>query len=126
VVFARAFEGADLSETAYLIHTSRLLLSNDTGLVHLAEAIGKPVVQIFGPTDPGMGFGVWRSESRVVASRLWCRPCSKDGSACFRWGSARFLCMQQLSGERVVQVVREVMRSADASDGSSRDAGGAV
>jgi len=105
----RAFRGADFSESASLIHASRLLISNDTGLVHLAEAVGRPVVQLFGPTDPSLGFGAWRPESRVVASSLWCRPCSKDGSACFRWGSARFLCMQQLSGDQVVGAVREVL-----------------
>ncbi len=105
----RAFRSADFSETASLIHASRLLLSNDTGLVHLAEAVGKPVVQLFGPTDPSLGFGAWRPESRVVASSLWCRPCSKDGSACFRWGSSRFLCLQQLSGDQVVGAVREVL-----------------
>jgi heptosyltransferase-2 len=115
LIYARAFEGASFSDTAHLIHASRLLLSNDTGLVHLAESIGKPVVQIFGPTDPALGFGVWRPESRVVASSLWCRPCSKDGSACFRWGSARHLCLQQISGSQVIESVREVMEASNSS-----------
>jgi ADP-heptose:LPS heptosyltransferase len=108
----RAFQSSDFSQTASLIHASRLLISNDTGLVHLAEAVGKPVVQIFGPTDPALGFGAWRPESRVVASSLWCRPCSKDGSACFRLGSSRYLCMQQLSPDQVVGAVQEVLGSS--------------
>ena len=105
----RAFEAVSLRDAAHLIHASRLLISNDTGLVHLAEAIGKPVVQLFGPTHPGLGFGAWRQESKTLGAELWCRPCSKDGSTCFRRGKSRFLCQELLTPLTVRRGVESVL-----------------
>ena len=114
----RAFEAVSLRDAAHLIHASRLLISNDTGLVHLAEAIGKPVVQLFGPTHPGLGFGAWRQESKTLGAELWCRPCSKDGSICFRRGESRFLCQELLTPVTVRRGVESVLsRPTPAGEG---------
>ena len=43
-----------LLTTAGILHRSRIVISNDTGLMHLAAAVGTPVVGIFGPTDPAV------------------------------------------------------------------------
>lgn len=108
VVAVAAFQNFSFVETAQLIHFSRCLISNDTGLVHLAESIGQRVLAVFGPTDPDLGFGPWRESSRSVSSTLWCRPCSKDGSACFRIGKSRFLCMKELSSKKVFETFQKM------------------
>ncbi len=88
--------GWSLEETAEAIRSSRGLLSGDTGLVHLAEAVGSRAFVLQGPTTSAVGFGPWREASAVAGAELWCRPCSKDGSACFRTGENRYLCMTSL------------------------------
>jgi heptosyltransferase II len=52
-----------------------LLICNDSGPMHMAEALGVPVVAIFGPTQPAW-FGPTDEGSRVVyRPEFWCRPC---------------------------------------------------
>lgn len=88
---------------------SQVLVTVDTGLGHLAEAIGIPVVVLFGPTHEETGFGPWKKESQSVGSDLWCRPCSKDGTACFRQGDSRFLCMKQITPVQVQRAIERVL-----------------
>ena len=90
----------NLKITALVLSRSEGYLGNDTGLAHLAEAVGVPANIIFGPTSPEMGFGPWQPQSKALAAPLWCRPCSKDGSTCFRI-SNRYLCLKRLTPDRV-------------------------
>ncbi|MGK5088689.1 glycosyltransferase family 9 protein, partial [Bdellovibrionota bacterium FG-2] len=92
-----------LPQIAQILANSRGYLGNDTGLGHLAEAVGLDVNVIFGPTHPGLGFAPWRTKSVFVESSLWCRPCGKDGRNCFR-PLRRFQCLNDVS---VDQVLRE-------------------
>jgi ADP-heptose:LPS heptosyltransferase len=53
----------------------RLLICNDSGPMHIATALGVPVVAIFGPTEPAW-FGPLGQNNRIVIQRgFWCRPC---------------------------------------------------
>jgi ADP-heptose:LPS heptosyltransferase len=61
----------NLRETAVVLANSKGLLGADTGLAHLAEAVGVPVFTLFGPTKPDMGFGPWREESRAISKKIW-------------------------------------------------------
>ncbi len=70
-----------LWETALALKDSCGLLCNDSGLLHIAEAVGTPVAALFGPTVEAFGFAPWRAESRVFSAPLGCRPCSKHGQA---------------------------------------------
>ncbi|MBL7715849.1 MAG: glycosyltransferase family 9 protein [Bdellovibrionales bacterium] len=87
-----------LPEVAWVISQSARVYSNDTGIVHLAEAIGVPVTAFFGPTRSDLGFGPWMKQSNAIEAQIWCSPCSKDGSACFRIGSNRFACQKSFQG----------------------------
>jgi heptosyltransferase-2 len=94
----------NLMEVAQVLCRSKGYIGNDTGIAHLAEAIGVKASVIFGPTVPDMGFGPWRAESRAIGSSLWCRPCSKDGSGCFR-PIQRYRCLNDLSADEVAKLL---------------------
>lgn len=55
------------------------LVTNDSGLLHLAEAVGTPVTALFGPTVREFGYFPQLAASRVLETDLDCRPCSRNG-----------------------------------------------
>ena len=98
--------GYSLAETAYILSKSQFLVSNDTGIAHLAESVGCKVIGIYGPTKPDMGFGLRNNDSISINSSLWCSPCSKDGSWCFRKGESKYLCIKNVSADDVISKIR--------------------
>lgn len=70
-----------LVQTAALIGRCQSFVGNDSGLMHLAEAVGVPVVALFGPTVREFGYAPSLDASTVVERRLACRPCSRNGAA---------------------------------------------
>lgn len=69
-----------LDEAAAALAHCALLLGNDSGLVHLAEAVGTPAVVVFGPTVRAWGYFPLDPASHVVERHdVPCRPCSKAG-----------------------------------------------
>jgi heptosyltransferase-2 len=63
-----------LRQTMALLARCRLLVCNDSGIMHLAAALGVPLVAVFGPQSP-VKFGPWGKNSRVVYGRFPCSPC---------------------------------------------------
>lgn len=57
-----------------LLERTRLLLTNDTGAMHIAAAVGTPVLAVFGPTDP-RATGPLASQSRIIQEPVPCSPC---------------------------------------------------
>jgi lipopolysaccharide heptosyltransferase II len=97
-----------LAESAALLQQSRLLVTNDTGVMHMAGAVGTPVVAIFGPTTREMGFFPFRSTSRVIEhEHLNCRPCSFHGTA--RCPRKHFRCMKEILPDQVMQAVEMII-----------------
>ncbi len=74
--FAVPVLGADLDPLALaaLLARARVAVANDSGPMHLAAAVGTPVVALFGPTDPGRT-GPTGSPSRVLDRYVFCSPC---------------------------------------------------
>jgi len=69
-----------LLESAIVLNRARILVSNDSGLMHMATAVKTPVLAIFGSTVKELGFFPYRSKSMVLENNnLWCRPCSHIG-----------------------------------------------
>ncbi len=68
---------ASLPEMIEWIRLSELMVSNDTGPMHVAAALNKPVVAIFGPTDPHRT-GPYGQTEAVLQLKLPCVPCLKD------------------------------------------------
>ena len=80
-----------------------LLISNDSGPVHMAVSAGTPVLAVFGPTDP-QRTGPWGQGHRVVTAPVPCRPCFSR--TCAEQG---FPCMSNISSEEVACVAREML-----------------
>ncbi len=95
-----------LRQCAVLIARARLLITNDSAPLHLATAMGTPVVAVFGPTIPEFGFGpVRETDVSVGLVGLACRPCSDHGPPACPLGHHR--CMRELSVDRVLAAIEE-------------------
>lgn len=84
-----------LSSLPGVLAQARVLLTNDSGLLHLSEALGTPVVSLFGPTTEDFGFRPFLKKSRSFSATLSCRPCSKHGRSSCRFGDK--LCFNSLN-----------------------------
>lgn len=65
-----------LVESAAVVERSRLLISNDTGVLHMAEQLGKKCIALMGPAPFGFPS---REKTLILEKDLYCRPCSKHG-----------------------------------------------
>jgi heptosyltransferase-2 len=70
----------DLLESAALLSECRLLVTNDSAPLHMAEAVGTPVVALFGPTVREFGYHPQLPSSVTLGLELRCRPCSRNGA----------------------------------------------
>ncbi len=71
----RRFLTLPLRQFMAVLSRCRLLICNDSGPMHIATALGVPVVAVFGPTEPAW-FGPLGEGNRVVSQPgFWCRPC---------------------------------------------------
>ena len=65
-----------LRQTMALLNRCRLLVCNDSGIMHLAASLQVPLVALFGPQSP-VKFGPWGNNCRVVYSTFPCSPCKQ-------------------------------------------------
>jgi heptosyltransferase-2 len=80
-------------------------LTNDSGLLHVAEACGVPVVALFGPTHPRLGFAPLRSSSIAVHTGIECSPCDLHGPE--RCPRSHHRCLRDVPETRVLALVEE-------------------
>jgi heptosyltransferase-2 len=89
------------------IARARLLVANDSGPAHVASAVGTPVVSVFGPTTPSLGFAPLGEAVRIVEHpALDCRPCDRHGPN--RCPLGHFRCMREIEPERVLDAVDDL------------------
>ena len=100
---ARAVNAAgvlSLQGTGALLKRAAALVSGHTGAMHIASAVGTPLVALFGPTVRAFGYHPYNSNRAFVLERnLSCRPCSADGGAECPLG--HHLCMQEIQPDAV-------------------------
>jgi len=112
-----ALKGTDLSgrlslkELAGILSGAAAVVSVDTGPMHLAAALGRPVVALFGPTAPWRT-GPFGEGHRVLRAGLPCSPC-------FRRSCPEPRCMSGISPEEVLQALTETLERS--RRGSPRD-----
>tara|TARA_R110000868_G_scaffold129349_1_gene338007 strand:- start:7301 stop:8275 length:975 start_codon:yes stop_codon:yes gene_type:complete len=90
-----------LVESCYIVSKAKLVVSGDTGLLHVADILGVPVIALIGPT--AFGFPTFKN-SIVLDQPMECRPCTKDGSGkCSQ--SVWQKCLVDITPERVLQTI---------------------
>ncbi len=97
----------NLVESAAVLRLSDVVLSHDTGMMHIAAAFQKPIVSIWGNTVPAFGMypyygDVASKEVRIEQLDLSCRPCSKIGYD--QCPKGHFKCMRDHSPERIAKI----------------------
>jgi len=95
-----------LVEMAGLLGGMDLAIGNDSGPIHVAAALGVPVLAIFGPTDPGRT-GPYGSLHRVMVASVGCRPCHRRDCA-----KVMALCLEEVTAAKVLETA-EVMLDSD-------------
>jgi lipopolysaccharide heptosyltransferase II len=98
-----------LPEMVEWIRASEVMLTNDTGPMHVAAALGRPVVAMFGPTDPRRT-GPFGQLHNVLRSDLPCAPCLQE--QCLR--PSQIECLWTVTPEAVCERVEREARSKDA------------
>jgi heptosyltransferase-2 len=96
-----------LQGTGALLQRSAALISGDTGVMHMATAVGTPVVALFGPTVKAFGFFPYTPNATVLELDLSCRPCSSKGTPRCPLGHHR--CLVDIRPETVLEAVREYL-----------------
>ena len=90
-----------LKTLAALYEKIEFLISTDTGPMHMAAAVGTPVIALFGPTAPWRT-GPFGSEHKILRSGLDCSPC-------FKRQCSTIDCMNQISVEQVMDAVNSIL-----------------
>lgn len=96
-----------LEDSLKLLAKSQLLISNDSGAMHLASSVKTPVVSVFGPTTLDIGYRPWNQHSIVVQKGLDCRPCGKHGHKECPIGTHE--CMKSIEAEEVRQAAYKLL-----------------
>ncbi len=104
-----------VDKLAAVIAHANLTIANDSGIAHLSSAVGSPVLALFGPTHPALGFAPRGLFDRVVEVDESCRPCSLHGKKkCYR--DKRY-CFTRITPEMVCQTACDLL---DLSSNPSR------
>jgi ADP-heptose:LPS heptosyltransferase len=91
-----------LRQLVALIERAKVVIGNDSGPTHIAAALGKPLVAIFGPTNP-VRTGPYRRDDAVLRIDIPCSPC-------YSRRCSHQSCLQWLGVEAVLELARQQMR----------------
>lgn len=102
---------ASLMQSAALLERSALVLTNDTGLMHIASVFGRKLFVIFGSSVREFGFMPWKSDYELFETEgLRCRPCSHIGRSTCPEG--HFRCMTDIPPERIAAEIVETLNQS--------------
>jgi heptosyltransferase II len=104
----RDLTGTDLRNAILALAAAAVAVSNDSGLLHVAAALGTPAIGIFGPTSPWH----WAPLNPIAAvieprTGMPCRPCHKPSCRL-----QHHRCMRDIPMEEVAAAVREALPAA--------------
>jgi heptosyltransferase-1 len=102
-----------LTELAALVRRSAISVTNDSGPMHLAVALGRPVVSVFGPTDP-IWIGPYGRADAVLRAGVPCSPCLlRQLSRCRH----DHVCMENVSAPAVIERMERVLGNGAGATG---------
>ncbi|MDP8219132.1 MAG: glycosyltransferase family 9 protein [Candidatus Theseobacter exili] len=93
----------DLKLLISILKRVKLFITNDSGPMHIAAAVGTPVLALFGPTD-SVVYGPYGNKNRIVSASLECIPCREHH--CLRGDHA---CMEKLDLSVVLDAALEML-----------------
>lgn len=99
----------NIHQSASLVRQSKVLITHDTGLMHIGAAFQKKIISIWGNTVPQFGMYPYRtdpSSEQFEVNNLSCRPCSKIGHD--KCPKKHFKCMMEQDMDQVVKSVRHL------------------
>ena len=94
-----------LYELAGVFKQGDVLVTNDSGAMHVAASAGLPILSIFGPTTLKIGYRPWSSQATVIQRPLKCRPCGKHGHDKCPIGTHE--CMKSISAKVVSRQIKK-------------------
>lgn len=100
-----------LAQSASLVKQSAAVITNDTGLMHIASAFHKPIVSIWGNTIPQFGMAPYKTNASVIeVNGLSCRPCSKLGySEC---PQKHLKCMNMIKAQAIIDSLNAMIANS--------------
>lgn len=101
-----------IQESALLIEHSSFVISNDTGMMHIAAALKKSIISLWGSTIPAFGMYPYYGDENIVNVRseldnLPCRPCSKIGFD--KCPKRHFNCMNQMDETDLIETIKSLL-----------------
>lgn len=104
-----------LTQLAALLQRADLLITGDSGPMHIAAAVGTPLIAIHGPTDP-VKSGPVSPYATVLRSDIWCSPCytAKGKPANCRFFTTQ--CMKNITAEEVLTIVHQKLQNGKKQD----------
>ncbi len=104
-----------LTQLAALLQRANLLITGDSGPMHIAAAVGTPLIAIHGPTDP-VKSGPVSPHATVLRSNIWCSPCytAKGKPADCRFFTTQ--CMKDITVEQVLTIIRQKLQNSKMQD----------
>ncbi len=99
-----------LNQSVSVLKQAHCVIAHDTGLMHIAAALKKPTVSVWGCTHPRLGMTPYMAKEKfeiIENNQLRCRPCSKLGyDTCPK---KHFKCMNELNEGDIVEAVRRLV-----------------
>lgn len=95
----------NLAQLAALLQRADLLITGDSGPMHIAAAVGTPLIALHGPTDPALS-GPVSPHATILRSDIWCSPCYNARSP----ADCRFFttqCMKDITPNQVFDKIQE-------------------
>ncbi len=101
-----------LKETAHILKHSKLAIGGDTGAMHIACALGVPLISVWGCTRPSLGLAPWqpnKNSTFLLPYDRGERPCSRHGATCRFSKKGNDLCIHHVSAERIVEATHNFL-----------------
>jgi len=98
-----------LDQSALLIKYSKLVLTNDTGMMHISSAFSHPIISFWGCTKPSLGFYPYMPKNKVENLISICanKPCSKHGKKCNHFKNG---CIKSIPSEMIYNTVKKLLK----------------
>ena len=101
----------NLNTSAFIVKNASKILTNDTGLMHIAAAFNKEIISVWGNTIPEFGMFPYFGKNKqannshiIEVKNLNCRPCSKLGYK-KKCPKGHFKCMNEINEKKILQLI---------------------